>query len=118
LKTKATGFGGVKLFGDKYTKDVIVHVDGSVSKRKKKKSKELKPQYGHIPLSEKELDFLAAEKPELVYIGLGYDGALPVTEEAKNILGNYQTVIATTPEVVGKLADEERDYVAIIHVTC
>ena len=53
-------FGSVKLFGKKYEKDVVLHVNGSVTKRKKKKSRELKPLYGgHTPLSEKELDFLA-----------------------------------------------------------
>ena len=91
---------------------------GRVSKRKKKKSKELKPKFGHTPLSERELDFLADEKPEIVYVGLGYDGALPVTEEAKEILSSYQAVMLKTPQVIEKVADEKRDYVAIIHVTC
>ena len=118
LEFKATGFGEVKLLGKKYDYDVIVHVDGSVSKRKKKKSKDLKPQYGHTPLSERELDFLADEKPEVVYVGLGYDGDLPVTEEANKILGSYPAFVAKTPEVIAKLSKEERDYVAVIHVTC
>lgn len=118
MKSKATGFGEVKLFGNKYDQDIIVHVDRSVSKRKKKKSKDLKPQYGHTPLSEKELDFLADEKPKVVYVGLGYDGALPVTEEAKKILNKYQTTMLTTPKVIERIADEKRDFIAIVHVTC
>jgi hypothetical protein len=118
LKFEAPGFGEVKLFGHKYDQDIIVHVDGRVTKRKKKKSKDLKPIYGHTPLSEKELGFLADEKPEVVYVGTGYDGALPITEEAKKILSQHQPIIATTPQVVEKLADEKRAYAAIIHVTC
>jgi len=118
LKFKATGFGEVTLFGHKYDHDIIVHVDATVTKRKKKKSKDLKPQFGHTPLSERELDFLADEKPEVVYVGLGYDGALPLTDEAKKILISYPALMAKTPEVIGKLAAEERDYIAIIHVTC
>lgn len=118
MKFKATGFGEVKLFGRKYDQDSVIHVDGSVTKRKKKQSKDLKPLYGHTPLSERELDFLADEKPEVVYVGLGYEGALPITEEAKKILSRYQTVVLTTPQVIEKLADEERGYFAIIHVTC
>jgi hypothetical protein len=118
LKFKATSFGEIKLFGHRYDQDVIVHLDKKVTKRKKKQSKDLKPLYGHTPLSERELDFLADEKPERVYIGIGYDGALPITEEAKKVLNNYQTVVMTTPEVIDKLVDEERAYVAVIHVTC
>ena len=118
LQMAASNFGEVKLFGHKYDYDVIVHVDGSISKRKKKKSKDLKPQYGHTPLSERELAFLSDEKPEVVYVGLGYDGALPVTEETKEMLSHYQVVMLKTPQVIEKMVDEERKYVAIIHVTC
>jgi hypothetical protein len=118
LKFEAAGFGEVKLFGRKYDKDVVVHADGSVTKRKKKKSKDLKSLYGHTPLSERELDFLEDEKPAVVYVGVGYDGALPITEEAKKTLSQYHPVILATPEVVEKLKDEKRNYVAIIHVTC
>ncbi len=118
LKFKAPGFGEVKLFGHKYEQDSVIHVDGTVTKRKKKKSKDLKPLYGHTPLSERELDFLAEEKPEVVYVGVGYDGALPITEEAKQILSRYQAVTLKTPEVIARLAEERRVYAAIIHVTC
>ena len=118
MKHEATGFGEVKLFGSKYDKDVIVHVNGNVTKRKKKQSRDLKPLYGHTPLSERELDFLVDEKPEVVYVGLGYDGALPVTEEAKKRLSGYQAVILKTPQVIEKLMVEDRAYVAILHVTC
>ena len=51
-------FGSVKIFGRKYEEDIIIHVDGNITKRKKKKSRDLKPLYGHTPLSEKELGFL------------------------------------------------------------
>lgn len=76
-------FGSVTLFGHTYEEDIIVHVDGSVTKRKKKKSKSYKSIYGHTPLSERELNFLKKEKPEIVYVGTGYEGALPITEIAQ-----------------------------------
>jgi hypothetical protein len=111
-------FGEVKLFGQKYGSDIIVHVDGSVTKRKKKKSKDLKPKYGHTPLSEKELDFLSDEKPKVVYVGTGYENALPITDKARKILAEYETVVLPTPEIINKVEQEERDAVVIIHVTC
>jgi hypothetical protein len=58
LKAK---FGWIKVDGKNYEKDIIIHSDSSITKRQKKKSKDLKPKYGHTPLSEHELDFLAQE---------------------------------------------------------
>jgi hypothetical protein len=111
-------FGSVKIFGQKYEKDIVVHTDGSVTKRKKKKSKDLKPIYGHTPLSERELDFLAREEPEVVYVGTGYEAALPITEDAQNMLKKYETVIMPTPKIVEKIEHEKRKTAAVIHVTC
>ncbi len=113
-----SSFGLVKIGGVKYEEDLIVHVDGEVTKRKKKKSKDLKPLYGHTPLSERELDFLEQEKPDVVYVGTGYDAALPITDEAVKMLKSYETVILPTPMAVEKLKAEKRKFVALIHVTC
>jgi hypothetical protein len=111
-------FGSIKLFGKKYEEDVIVHVDGSVTKRKKKKSRDLKPLYGHTPLSERELDFLEEEKPKVVYVGVGYDSALPITDEAMKLLTQYDMVVNPTPEIIKEIEKEKKKFVAIIHVTC
>ncbi len=48
-----TGFGFVEIDGVTYTHDVVIHTDGTISKREKKKSKGLKGEYGHTPLSAK-----------------------------------------------------------------
>ena len=48
-------FGWIRVNGEKYEKDIVIHSDGSITKREKKKSKDLKPDYGHTPLSEREL---------------------------------------------------------------
>ena len=116
--TVKSEFGWVKVNGVKYEKDIILHVDGAVTKRKKKKSKDLKPLYGHTPLSEHELDFLSKEKPDVVYIGTGHQGALPITPEAMLILKKYEHVILPTQEITEKINQEHRKMVALIHVTC
>ena len=111
-------FGWVQIGRERFEKDVVVHVDGTVTKRKKKKSKDLKPEYGHTPLSEKELDFLEDEEPEVVIIGIGQYGDLPITPKAQKILDDYDTIVQPTPEALESMANEKRPYVAIIHVTC
>jgi len=111
-------FGSVTVRGKVFEKDIIVHTNGSITKRKKKRSKHLKPIYGHTPLSECELEFLSEEKPAVVYVGKGYEGALPITPEALQVLGKYETVIVPTPELIARIEHECRAFVAIIHVTC
>jgi hypothetical protein len=111
-------FGWIKVNGDKYEKDIILHTNGKVTKREKKKSKDLKTAYGHTPLSERELDFLSHEKPEVVYVGIGHQAALPITPEAMDILKNYETIILPTQELTEKINHEKRKMVALIHVTC
>lgn len=111
-------FGWVKVNGDKYKKDIVIHSDGSITKREKKKSKDLKVTYGHTPLSERELDFLPQEQFDALYVGTGHEFALPITPEARDILKKYNAVIASTPEVIEKIEQEQNKFVAIIHVTC
>ena len=111
-------FGSIKVNGEEYKKDIIIHADGKITKREKKKSKELKETYGHTPLSEYELDFLPQEQFDALYIGTGHESALPITPQALEILKNYNAVILPTPEVIGKIEQEQKKFVALIHVTC
>jgi hypothetical protein len=111
-------FGWIEIDQVRYEHDVIIHRDGSVTKRSKKKSKELKSTYGHTPLSDHELEIIEKEKPKIVFIGTGQYGDLPITPEAKKELSRFETVIRPTPEILDILKKERRPYVAIIHVTC
>jgi len=111
-------FGWIEIDKIRYEHDVIIHADGSVTKRSKKKSRDLKSIYGHTPLSNNELEFLEQEKPEIVYIGTGQSGNLPLTPDAKKVLSQFETVIRPTPDILGMLKKEHRSCIAIIHVTC
>ncbi|MGA3289517.1 MAG: hypothetical protein ABSD42_04680 [Candidatus Bathyarchaeia archaeon] len=115
LKAK---FGWIKVNESKYQKDIVIHSDGSITKREKKKSKDLKPDYGHTPLSERELDFLSQEQFDSLYVGTGHESALPITSKALEILKKYNAVILPTPEVINKIEQEQRKFIAIIHTTC
>jgi hypothetical protein len=111
-------FGWIEIDKVRYDHDVIIHQDGSVTKRSKKRSKELKSAYGHTPLSDHELEVIKKEKPEIIYIGTGQYGDLPITPEAKMILSQYETVILPTPKILDMLKKERQSFIAIIHVTC
>jgi hypothetical protein len=111
-------FGWIEIGRIRYDHDVIIHTDGSVTKRPRKKSKELKSTYGHTPLSEYELGFLTTEQPEKVYIGTGQYGDLPLTPGAETVLSRFETIIRPTTEILAMLEKETRSFVAVIHVTC
>jgi hypothetical protein len=115
MKTK---YGWIEIDGIRYDHDGIILRDRSVIKRSKKKSKKLKNTYGHTPLSAKEIEFLEAEEPDVVYIGTGQYGDLPISAEAKAILKGFETIIRPTSELLELLEEENRPYVAFIHVTC
>jgi hypothetical protein len=110
--------GWVEIDEIRYDHDVIIHLNRNVTKRSKKKSKKLKTQYGHTPLAGHELEFLDEEKPEVVFIGTGQYGDLPITVDAHQILVQYESIIRPTPEILEKLAEETRPSVAILHVSC
>ena len=64
------------------------------------------------------LTFLGLEHFDALYIGTGHNSALPITSDALKLLKKYEAVISSTPEIIGKLEQEQRKFVAIIHVTC
>jgi len=117
-RTIKTRNGWVEIDRVRYDHDVIVHADRSVTKRPKKAAKKFKKTYGHTPLIGDELGFIAAECPEIVYIGTGQYGGLPVTCEAREILVQFRAVIRPTPVVIDMMAEETRSFVAILHVNC
>ena len=113
-----TGFGWIEIDGERYGHDVVIHTDHTITKRRKKLSKPFKSSYGHTPLSGEELAFLVDEKPEVVYIGTGQYGDLPLAPETQAVLAGYEARINLTPEILQDLATETRKFTAILHVTC
>jgi hypothetical protein len=113
-----TGFGWIETGGMRYDHDVVIHTDGSISKRKKKLSKPKKEEYGHTPLSGEELVDLLKEKPRVVYIGTGQYGDLPLTPDATELLAPFVSVIKPTPDILPLIEQEKQRYVAVLHVTC
>jgi len=113
-----SSYGWVELQGKRYEFDVIVHADGSVTKREKGLSKKKKEKYGHTPLTRKELKELGKEAPAMIIIGTGHSGSMPLTPKAERFLEDYLYFVGTTPMALEKLATCEEKAVALLHVTC
>lgn len=108
-------FGMVEYDEKKYNHDIIVHVDGNVTPRKKEISRR---KYGtsHI-LAEEEIEPLVHEKPETIIVGSGVHGALRLGE----ISIDADIIVLPTCKAVKKynqLRGEGKKVAAIVHVTC
>jgi hypothetical protein len=113
-----TGFGWIVFDGMRYDHDIVIHFDRSVTKRKKKLSKKRKEEFGHTPLSGEELADLLRELPEVIYIGTGQYGDLPLTPDALTLLAPFATIVKPTPDILFLLEAEQRKFAAVLHVTC
>ncbi|MEM4524852.1 MAG: MTH938/NDUFAF3 family protein [Methanothermobacter sp.] len=108
-------FGMVNYDEKEYNHDIIVHVDGSVTPRKKEISRK---KYGtsHI-LAQEEIEPLLDEKPEVIIVGSGVHGALELGEISIEI----DVIVLPTCKAVEKynqLREEGKKVAAIVHVTC
>jgi len=114
-----TGFGWIEVNNKRYDYDIILDHTGNVVKRDKSISEPFTSEYGHTPLSEKELQLYIKDRDfEVIYVGTGQSGVLPLTSEAKQMLNNYTTIIKPTPEILNDILKEKRRFVAILHTTC
>ncbi len=110
--------GWVVVNGTRYIKDIVIHVDGTVTERRVELSLPYRKEYFHTPLSETELGFLEEEKPEMVVVGAGFKGMMLVTPKARQILEKYESSVVQTQKAFELISDANKSYVAILHLTC
>lgn len=110
--------GWIEVDGVRYSRDIIIHTDWKVTERETHLSLHYRDGCFHTPLSEDELRFLLEEKPEVVIIGAGYKGMMSLTPRAKEMLGGIEHEILMTQQAVDRVNEEDRRFVAILHITC
>jgi hypothetical protein len=117
MKARFIGFGEIEIDGESYDYDVVID-KGAVSKRKKKRSKAYRDQYGHTPLSADEAIPWGGQR---LVVGTGAYGSLPIMPELLDEAGQrgIEVVAVPTDEACGLISEQEDDEVrAILHVTC
>lgn len=115
-----TSFGWVEIDGKRYDFDIILFWDGEIIKRNKEKSKKVKKSFEHTPFSKLEVEDLLKRDVEVVYIGTGQYGAMPVREDAIEEIKKkgVELIIDKTPKILEMIKNDKRKWVALIHVTC
>jgi len=120
-KVAQTGFGWIEIDGKRWEKDVLITADGRVRKRPKKLSKPYST--GHTPLGPEEIESAVKGKPDVLVVGTGQWGALPILPAARRVAEEHGVALeaVTTPEAskrYRKLVDKGRRVAAIFHLTC
>jgi hypothetical protein len=110
--------GWFSIDDDRFTQDVIVHSDGTVEKRRVELSLPYRGEYFHTPLSEKELDFLDEDRPEVLIVGAGFKGMMQLTPLAMERLSGYLVFSLTSDRAIEMMNQESKRFVAILHLTC
>ncbi len=109
-------FGSIVIDGKAYDYDVVID-RGKVTKRKKKRSKQFREEFGHTPLStEEKLPW----KCKQLIVGTGNYGSLPVMEEVKNEARRrkVELLIRLTDKAIKILDRNPESTNAVLHVTC
>ena len=117
-KIEATSFGSITVGGRKVGNDVILRLDGSVKKRKKKLSKRIYGTSHTISLDEAR--HVYEEGAELLIIGTGQYDLVRLSEEAQAYLRKQdcRTKLAATPEAIHFWNKAEGNVIGLFHVTC
>ncbi len=122
VRVEETGFGYIVIDGRRFDHDVVVRADGTVEARKKELSSKYKRFIGHTPLGPEEAADLVKDNPEIIVIGTGQYGVLPIHGEAEKILkeSGAKIVKLKTPDAIkeyNRLSSKHK-VTALFHVTC
>ena len=113
-----TGFGYIDVEGERINHDILIRLDGEVTKRKKKLSKEI---YGTShTISRAEAEYIYQEGATRLLIGGGQFGRIRLSPEAADFFEeqNCQVEIHTTPEAVQVWNQDQEKLIGLFHITC
>ena len=113
-----TKFGTITIKGRIYKHDVIINLQGEVSKRKKKLSKE---KFGTShKISRQEAEYIYQEGAGNLIIGTGQTGFVELSDEAATFLDqkNCQVALLPTPAAIKKWNQAGDRTIGLFHVTC
>ncbi len=111
-------FGSITIDGREIGHDVILRLDGSVEKRKKKLSKKV---YGTShTISLKEAKHIYEKGAVLLIIGTGHSGLVELSGEAEKYFREQSCRVKATPtpQAIHIWNNSRENSIGLIHVTC
>ncbi len=120
-KFGSAGFGWLIADGRRYDHDLIVTVEGEIVPRPKHLSK----KYGgwHTVLGPEEIESALVGDPEILVVGCGHFGVLPIRPETRALLAQRGVQLETRKirDAMARyeeLVREGKRVAAVLHVTC
>lgn len=114
----STAFGSIVVNGKTQDHDIIIDMNGKVSKRKKKLSKQV---YGtsHV-ISKAEAEFIYEDGINAVIIGAGHSGMVILSNEADDFFRtrNCKIILLPTPDAADAFNNSTGNFIGLFHVTC
>ncbi len=117
----SVGFGWIEIDGKRYDNDVVIAANGVIVPRPKHLSK----KYGgwHTVLGPEEIESALVGNPEILVVGCGHFGVLPIRPEIRALLGEHGVAIECTRlhkamKRYDALTGEGKPVAAVLHVTC
>lgn len=112
------GFGWVDVDDQRISHDILIRLDGQVTKRKKKLSKEVYGTSHTISLAEAE--YIFEDGAELLIIDAGRFGKVRLSPEAADYFQekNCRVDIFTTPKAIKTWNDSAGKLIGLFHITC
>ncbi len=113
-----TTFGSITVEGTTYNHDIIIRIDGSVVKRKKKLSKAIYGTSHTVSLD--EIRYVYEEGAEGIVVGTGQYGVLELSGEAQHFLEETSCLVTIlpTPEAIKEWNRKAGKNIGLFHVTC
>jgi len=117
-KIDSTNFGSIVIDGKNYNHDVVIRLDGSIEKRKKKLSKAVYGTSHTISLDEAKHIYQAGASK--LIIGAGQYGLVHLSEEAASFFESQDcpVEIYPSPEALRYWNESRGDLIGLFHNTC
>jgi len=115
---KGTGFGWIDVDEERVSHDILIRLDGEVSKRKKQLSKEIYGTSHTISLTEAK--YIYQEGAQGLLIGAGQFGRVRLSPEAVIFFEEKgcPVTILTTPQAVKTWNESKEQIIGLFHITC
>jgi hypothetical protein len=113
-----TGFGWLEIDGTRHEHDVLIRLDGTVEKRKKKLSKRIYGTSHMVSLDEaKHID---EEEATTLIVGSGQHDTVRLSEETTEYFQrrDVKVWLRSTPEAIAVWNDAPGKSIGLFHVTC
>ena len=115
---KGTGFGWIDIDEKRISHDILIRLNGEVTKRKKKLTKDIYGTSHNISLPEAE--YIYQEGAAGLLIGAGQFGRVRLSPEAASFFEekNCPVTILTTPRALKAWNEHTDKLIGLFHITC